>query len=75
MKPSLDLKTRTRRINTIFCHSVRIKMNIVHFKPGGAREWLNTTFGPEYDGWALLGPATYGFKSEEDKMLFLLRWS
>jgi hypothetical protein len=49
-------------------------MNITHFKPGGAREWLNEAFGPEFEGWVLRGPAIYGFKSEQDKMLFVLRW-
>lgn len=65
---------RYQKATDVFCHTVEIKMNINYFKPGGAREWLNETFGEEYEGWALLGPAIYGFKTQQDKMLFLLRW-
>lgn len=68
------MKRHIRRVDHTFCHIVEVRMNITHFKPGGAREWLTETFGPEFEGWVLRGPAIYGFKSEQDKMLFVLRW-
>ena len=62
------MKRHIRRVDHTFCHIVEVRMNIT-------REWLTETFGPEFEGWVLRGPAIYGFKSEQDKMLFVLRWA
>jgi hypothetical protein len=61
-------------INKKFCHTVLVPMVLDHFSPRDARLWLTETFGQEYERWALLGPAIYGFMDEKDKLLFSLRW-
>ena len=49
-------------------------MSLSNFNPRAARQWLTETCGQEYEEWALLGPAVYGFKDQRDQLLFSLRW-
>ena len=60
--------------NKIFCYTVLVPMSLSNFNPRAARQWLTETCGQEYEEWALLGPAVYGFKDQRDQLLFSLRW-
>ena len=57
-----------------FQHTTIVPMSLEKFNPREVRQWLTETIGPEYQNWALLGPAIYGFSTEQDKILFSLKW-
>jgi hypothetical protein len=70
----LDLCRHPQYINERF----QISTKVSHSKYSNFAEihdWCDKHFGPQNEGWILKGPNVYGFKTEQDKLLFALRWA
>lgn len=70
----LDLTRHPDYINKQFPISAEIDRR-KYPSPKQVSDWLDGHLGKELEGWILKGPNIYGFKTEQDKLIFALRWS
>ena len=70
----LDLCRHPAYINEQFPISATIDRRR-YPSPKEVSDWLDRHLGVELEGWILKGPNIYGFKTEQDKLVFALRWA